>query len=90
MPCTAQYMRNIFSNNITPLDPDKYTPSVLAPELADIIGHFLEQMEIEDAREEHKKKFSKILRDVLWGVLRVRTTVVSNRVDFICDFLLEV
>ena len=67
MPCTAQHMRDIFSYNITPLDPEKYTPSALAPELADIIGHFLEQMEIEDAREEHKKKFSKIVRGSGYG-----------------------
>ena len=67
MACNAQHMRDIFSRHNMSFDSDKYTPPSLAPELADIIGHFLEQMEIEDAREEHKKKFSKIVRGSGYG-----------------------
>ena len=51
MTCSSTHIRDIFSRHNMPLDSDQYTPPVLAPELADIIGNFFEQMEIEDARE---------------------------------------
>ena len=44
------------------LDSDQYTPPALAPELADKIAGYLEQMEIEAAREEHKIKFHQTRR----------------------------
>ena len=54
MTCFSTHMRDIFSRHNMALDSDQYTPLALAPELADMIGNWLELMEIEDARKERK------------------------------------
>ena len=60
MACSSIQMRNIFTHGVVPLDPNEPTPPTLSLELADMIGGWLEQMEIEDARQEHENKFQYI------------------------------
>ena len=62
MTCSSAHIRDILSRHNTALDSDQYTPPALAPELSDKIAGYLEQMEIEAAREEHKNKFIVVQR----------------------------